>query len=442
MNCSAIAGALIWKTSMLDLLELPGVIPVDIRHGIKDETIVVEMTEDKTPLCEGCGKPMYKHGRRKNVFADIAKGMKPVRLEILRPRYRCDACGRLSIPELMFIDERRRATQRLVEYIHENCLGTTFCEMSRRTGLAVNTIKNIALDKIADLEQTVRYETPVIMGIDEVTLAGGYRCVITNLVTNSVFDMLEERTQKHLKPYFKTLPDREKVEWVCTDMWRPFKESFGSFLPNARLVIDKFHVVKIASSALEDERKKYQAQLSKNDRILVKKSIRWLILKRPSSLSRAEKLALEEVRRSIPELAEAYDLKEAFYRVYDDPDKNSAVHAFEAWEDNLPRRGMEGFRTLAKTVHNHFEDIFAYWDSPSRITNAYTECLNGLIKIANRMGRGYSYEIIRAKTLYSSYARNVGKGLSTTGAAGSPKAVEYGPHIPTLVDTAEAGGLE
>ncbi|MBA1702404.1 transposase, partial [Escherichia coli] len=115
-----------------------------------------------------------------------------------------------------------------------------------------------------------------IMGIDEVNLAGGYRCVITNLATNNVFDMLEHRTQEHLKPFFKDLPDADKVEWVCTDMWRPFKRSFAQYLPNAKLVIDKFHVVKMASEALEAERKNYQAQLSTEDRIYVKKSIRWL----------------------------------------------------------------------------------------------------------------------------------------------------------------------
>ncbi len=54
-----------------------------------------------------------------------------------------------------------------------------------------------------------------------------------------------------------------------------------------------------------------------------------------------------------------------------------------------------------KTVHNHYDDIFAYWDAPFSITNGYTEGLNGLIKMSNRLGRGYSYEIIRAKTLYS-----------------------------------------
>lgn len=433
---------------MFDLLNLPGVKPVDLRSG-GNLTVVAELIEGEIPLCPECAKPLHKHGRRISIFADTPMQMQPVRLEINRPRYRCVTCGKTVTPELVFLDEKRRATKRLVDAIRQRCLGTTFHALAQETGLAVNTIKNIAHDLIEELERTVRYETPVIMGIDEVSLAGEYRCVITNLATNNIFQMLEFRTQDHLKPFFKTLPDRERVEWVCTDMWRPFKRSFSQYLPNARLVIDKFHVVKMASEALEEERKKYQSTLTKDERLHVKKSIRWLTLKRPGNLSAAEQKALEAVRQTIPALAIAYDFKEAFFRIYDNPNKVSAMHAFEAWENTLPENELEKFHSLAKTVHNHYEDIFAYWDSPSRITNSYTECLNGIIKVANRMGRGYSYEIIRAKTLYAKHARKVGSGVrlippseAPIPTKGTSETVEYGPHIPTLVEIADSGGLD
>lgn len=422
---------------MLDLLNLPGIKPVDMYKESKALIIVAKVNDVEVPECKECKISMHKHGTRKNKFSDTPLYMEPVRLEIQRPRFRCEACGKLAMPKLSFLDDKRRATQRLVDVIRQQCLSTTFRALAEQTGVAVNTVKNIAHDLIDELERTVHYETPVIMGIDEVNLAGGYRCVITNLATNNVFDMLEHRTQDHLKPFFKDLPDRDKVEWVCTDMWRPFKRSFSQYLPNAKLVIDKFHVVKMASEALEEERKKYQVQLSKEERIYVKKSIRWLTLKRPSNLSPSEHNALAVVREQIPQLGVAYDFKESFFGIYDEPDKKNAQNAFEAWENSLPTEGMEPFNRLAKTVHNHYEDIFAYWDAPFPITNAYTEGLNGLIKMSNRLGRGYSYDIIRAKTLYSAEARKVGSGIRS----GRTK-VEYGPHIPTLLKQAENGELE
>ncbi len=422
---------------MLDLLNLPGIKPVDMYKESKALIIVAVPEEVEVPLCEACKTPMHKHGTRKNRFSDTPLYMEPVRLEIQRPRFRCESCGKMAMPELNFLDDKRRSTKRLVDVIRQQCLSTTFRALAEQTGVAVNTVKNVAHDLIEELEQTVRYETPVIMGIDEVNLAGGYRCVITNLATNNVFDMLEHRTQDHLKPFFKDLTDRDKVEWVCTDMWRPFKRSFAQYLPNAKLVIDKFHVVKMASEALEDERKKYQVQLGKNERINVKKSIRWLTIKRPQNLTPAEQKALIIVREQIPELAIAYDFKESFFAIYDELDKQQAQNAFEAWENSLPDQGMESFKKLVKTVHNHYDDIFAYWDAPFPITNAYTEGLNGLIKMSNRLGRGYSYEIIRAKTLYSAEARKVGSGIRS----GRGK-VEYGPHIPTLLKQAESGELD
>ncbi len=434
---------------MFDLLNLPGVKPVDLHYGNRVITVVAEVLEGPIPSCQDCGGPLHRHGRRTNIFADTPMQMQPVRLEISRPRYRCIACSKISTPDLLFLDERRRATKRLVDAVRQRCLGMTFHALAEQTGVAVNTIKNIAQDLIVELERTVRYETPVIMGIDEVNLAGEYRCVITNLATNNVFEMLEFRTQDHIMPFFEKLPDREKVEWICTDMWRPFKRSFSPYLPNAKLVIDKFHVVKMASEALDDERKKYQSTLSKNERVHIKKSIRWLTLKRPGNLTPPEKAALEVVRQTIPELGVAYDFKEMFFRIYDDPVKDSAMRAFEAWENALPDKELEKFHSLAKTVHNHYEDIFAYWDSPSQITNAYTECLNGLIKMANRIGRGYSYEIIRAKTLYAKEARKVGSGIRLLPGAESQvptkpasETVEYGPHIPTLIDLAEDGKFD
>ncbi len=430
---------------MFDLLNLSGVKPVDLQVGTRELTVLAEVVIEIMPQCPSCGKRLHRHGQRTQIFADTPLQMQPVKLKISRPRFRCGECNKIIIPELTFLDDRRRATKRLVDAIRSRCLETTFHNLAQQTGLAVNTIKNIAHDLIQELGETITYETPVIMGIDEVNLAGDYRCVITNLATNNVFEMLEHRTQDHLKPFFENLENREKVEWVCTDMWRPFKKSFSQFLPNARLVIDKFHVVKMASEALEEARKKYQAELTKDGRILVKKSIRWLTLKRPDNLNAKEQKALEVVRQLIPELAIAYDLKESFYAIYDNPDKQSAMNAFEAWKNALPEGKYKKFHDLSKTVKNHYDDIFAYWDSPSRITNAYTECLNGLIKLSNRLGRGYSYEIIRAKTLYAKHARRVGSGVlipTQIKAKDTAKTVEYGPHIPTLIEMVESGDMD
>lgn len=57
------------------------------------------------------------------------------------------------------------------------------------------------------------------------------------------------------------------------------------------------------------------------------------------------------------------------------------------------------FDPLIKAMGNWHDDIFAYFDHP--ITNAYTESLNNLIRVVNRVGRGYSFEALRAKILFT-----------------------------------------
>jgi transposase len=57
----------------------------------------------------------------------------------------------------------------------------------------------------------------------------------------------------------------------------------------------------------------------------------------------------------------------------------------------------EAFYPLTRAVNNWMPEIMAYFDHP--VTNAYTESLNNLGRVMNRLGRGYSFEALRAKIL-------------------------------------------
>ena len=398
--------------------------------------------------CPECGGRLYKHGQRINHFADTPLQMQPVKIEVIRTRYRCSECKSMITPQLSFLDEKRRATHRLIQQVRKRCLDRTFTQLAEDTGVVVNTIKNITLDFMEELERDIKFETPTIMGIDELKLIGTYRCVITNLAMNSLYDMLPERTQDTLMPYFAKLPDADRVEWICSDMWRPFKKSFRLYLPNAKLVIDKFHVVRMASVALDTERKNLQSGMSRYARLNMKKHLRWLLLKRPNFLTEEQLEVLAQLEKLHPELKEAYDFKEQFYNIYEATTKNDAIQRFNDWERDIPKN-IKSFRDVAKTVNNNFEDIFAYWDAPVRITNAYTEGHNGITRVANRMGRGYTFEVLRAKMLYNKVARSIttlttpsssskqtkgDEGLSTFPTKQDKIKLEYGAYIPTLVE--------
>jgi transposase len=98
------------------------------------------------------------------------------------------------------------------------------------------------------------------------------------------------------------------------------------------------------------------------------------------------------------------NLKENFFNIYDEnsSSKDNAITAFKKWKKSIPKDAIyDKFRELAATVHRCFEDqIFSYWDCPFAISNGYTECTNRLIRENNLRGRGYSFEVLRARTLY------------------------------------------
>lgn len=404
----------------VDLLLLEGVQPL----GMKDEgsyiKIVAEAAVPPPECCPNCGhKPLYRHGRRSYQYADTSMHGKPVKVEIERQRYRCKACGRIETPAIASLDDKRIATKRLVRHIESKCFANTFTAIADETGLAINTVKSIAMDYMARLDEKFVRETPRIMGVDEIRICGSYCAVITNLEMSTAFDILPKRTKDVIAPYFRDLKDKDNVEWVALDMWGPYKDVIREHLPNAKMVIDKYHVVEKASRVLDSLRIKIQSELEKHERINMKKHLRWALLRRNENRTPEDEEKLAYIRERHPDLARVYYLAEDFHKIFELDDRTEAEAAFEAWVDAIMPEYADSFGKVARMVNEHYDSIFNYFDL--NITNAFTEAKNGILKLANRMGRGYSFEIIRGRYLYDKVASQTGQVVTHDGA---PKSID------------------
>jgi len=121
------------------------------------------------------------------------------------------------------------------------------------------------------------------------------------------------------------------------------------------------------------------------------------LVKRPENLSESQRFNLDMWLANEPEVAEAYRLKEAFFAIYD-MSKDEAIAAYDAFLKSVPASMKTEFGDLTRAMKNWRTEILAYFDYP--ITNGYTEALNGMAKVINRAGRGYSFEVMRARILY------------------------------------------
>ncbi|RME58123.1 ISL3 family transposase, partial [Candidatus Parcubacteria bacterium] len=379
-----------------DLLQLANIRAVGLREEERGYVIVAENTT--TPQsCSKCGHTdFYRHGTRTVTYADTPIHERPTRLELEVQRFRCKQCGAVTTAESPDLDDRRNATRRLIEYVQNRCFDTTFSWLANEIGVAVNTVKNIAQDY---LEDSFTRQTPRILGMDEVHIVNQPRCVLVNLEMHTLFDMLASRKKDRLRDYFLSLQDRDQVEWVVMDMWQPYQQVVEETIPDAKIVIDRFHVVKEASEKLERLRKELQSQLPEAERRKLKKSTRWSLLRSETNRTEEDESALEQLRLQHPRLYEAWMLKEAFHKIYEEPTRASAERAFEAWANSIPTEFQAYYQPVVEMVNKRHQMIFNYFDCPA--SNGYTEAINGVIKVMNRMGRGYSFEMIRAKALFS-----------------------------------------
>jgi len=98
------------------------------------------------------------------------------------------------------------------------------------------------------------------------------------------------------------------------DMWKTYKDAVNTVLPHAKVVVDKFHIVRMADQALVNVRKSLKANMTAKERH-IPLCVKGILLKRKHDLNERDSFLLDIWLSNIPELKEAYALKEEFYKI-------------------------------------------------------------------------------------------------------------------------------
>lgn len=354
------------------------------------------------PFCQTDTIP-YKFGERPHTFADLPMHGKQVHLLARQQRYRCRNCHKTFVDPAPYMSDQHSATQRLVDHIERETLSMssrTFLSLAHEIGMTEDTVRHIFDSCVKALEQARALQAPTILGIDELFLLGTPRCILTDLTRRTVVDLLPNRNQDTVIKWLRQLPEKEHIEVVAMDMWQPYRNAVREVLPQASIVVDKFHVVKLANGAIEQVRKTVRASLSDKQRRMLMHD-RFILLRRRKDLKEKDVLILETWIENFPVLGAAYALKEAFYEIWEAPTQEEAHKRYWAWFEQITPEVADAFVPIALTVENWGDEIFAYFTHNGTITNAFTEATNGTLKVVNRVGRGYSFSVIRAKILFA-----------------------------------------
>lgn len=446
---------------MPDFLHLPNLQTISAQDLGEHYQVVAK--GDATPtVCPQCMGGLFRHGSQRQRYMDTPMHGKRVLIEIDRKRFRCKLCGKTLFEPLQAIDNKRQATARLVRHVETHCLRKTFADLSREVGVDDKTIRHIFDDYVQRLKTTVVFETPEVLGIDELKIIGKYRAMITNVGKLALFDMLPTRNKADLVTYFKAMPDKDRVKVLTMDLWSVYRQVAKDQFPGRMIVADRFHVVRMANEAIERVRKAIRKELPTKERLQLKDD-RFVLLSRRENLSEKSFEKLERWSSLHPSLGAAYAAKEAFHDIYRHASKADAMRSAEEWELSIDKEVAWAFREVKGALRSWWTEIFNHYDRP--ISNGYTESINNIAKGMNRMGRGYSFDVIRARLLFDDDARadtrttirkkkpkepptsdcafySMQPPKTDQGFAEKVRVIEYGPHLPTLARKLNAGNFD
>lgn len=371
--------------------------------------IVRAIYEDLARECRHCLDPdnFTKYGLENKYLKDSPVRGKYVIIRLRLDTYLCSNCGEKFTTEVPQLIEGTEVTKRLAVYIIKESVKKNYSQVSRETGVSESTVREVFTSFVEHNQHLLSDETPRAMGIDDVYVDRVARCIITDIEKKKVIELLPKKDIATINNFFYHMKDRDKVEFVTMDMCRPFYSSVTEAFRNAKAVIDTFHVQSKANQAISNFLSTTRAALSLRGRRLQMRD-RFLLLTRYHRLSEEEKEQLNNWKWMWPELAEIHDLKEEFFSIWRLSKREDAEARYASWKKVMSATARSAFLEIIEMIENWYDAIFNYIDC--RLTNAFTESANNLVKRLQSDGRGYDYETIRPKILYRYHLDEIFEG--------------------------------
>ena len=394
------------KPLLTQLLNLPG-IEVEDYHELGDELILEVEVIREFATCPRCGQESHHlHQNRGHLVRDLNISSFPVLLRVNRRQFKCKTCGKPFSEELDFIGRRRRHTDRFAEMIVKQVIHSDIHNVAKNNDLTDaevwSMVKYLSKKKWKlDLSNLRR------LGIDEITLRkgqGDYVVVLVDLDKNELIGLAPSRKHEDIKEVLKSWGEEvlNQIIEVSIDLSGNYKSLVKKCIPNAEIVADRFHVMKLVNEEFNKVRNREKKAIEKNPDTAEKerlkeafKQSKYALLKPEESLTEKQKLKLEEIKEVSPILAEMHQQKEAFRNIFETAKdwKDGAVQMLD-WMKN----SQENFQDSVSTIGRWFGEITNYFDS--RTTSGAVEGINNRLKLIKRSGYGFrNFENFRLRCL-------------------------------------------
>ena len=319
----------------------------------------------------------------------------------------CPECNAVFIERLDWLAENPRYTERFALRVGELCRDMTVQAVAEMERLHHTTVKK--LDTLYMRKQVAAAPpiAPRAIGIDEIAVRKGheYRVVVSDLEQKRpIWVGGKGRTEKDIDLFFQVLDEKQRggIQLAAMDMWLPFRKSTLRHACNARIIYDKFHIVRHLSNALDDVRRSEYHRVSGKERNFIKGQ-RYTLLSHRENLDRDGKQTLDILLKANRRLNTAYLLKEQFGQLWDYQTEAGARAFFERWKQALRWQRLPQYVKFATMIERHWDGIASYCHRDNKVSLGMVEGLNNKIRVIQRKAYGYRDEKYLALKIVASF---------------------------------------
>jgi len=199
------------------------------------------------PHCHGVG--LRSKGRCDRTLRHEDWGLRHVVIDLEARKFQCRECGRHFRQRFPGIQPWQRASeafQRQIFRLHLDGINRSL--LGRREGIGAATVQRyFQAGLVRQFGQWHPPRCPPVLGIDEhfFTRRKGFATTLCDLRRHKVYDVVLGRSEAALAAYFERLEGKDKVKLVCMDLSSSYRSLVRKHFPNALIVADRFHVIRL-----------------------------------------------------------------------------------------------------------------------------------------------------------------------------------------------------
>jgi transposase len=359
----------------------------------------------KTAVCSGCGtrhRTFYDRTTRR-VRDTEAAGWR-IYLAFEQRRVACSRCQGVKVERLDWLARNPRYTQRFAHQVGTLCQDMSNKAVAQMLHLHEHTVKDLDKQYMQAWLAKTPQPAPQVIGVDELSIKKGhtYRIVVSDLERGRpIWVGGQGRTEADLDRFFLELGPQKtaRIRLAVMDMWKAFRHSVRTHAPQARILFDKFHVLRHLGDAMDQVRRAEYKRVAAKDRAFIKGQ-RYTLLSHRANLTLAGRRSLQKLLRANKRLATAYLLKEEFGQLWAYRREGWARQFFTRWREQLKWQRLRPFEQFAALIERHWDGIGAYCHPCNKVKLGFIEGLNNKIRVIQRRAYGYrDEEYMRLKIL-------------------------------------------